>query len=901
MKKKFTVYGMTCSACVAAVERSVKKVDGVTDAGVNLSSGALICECDGKVTDDQIINAVVKAGYKAEPYTSDKTTKNDLGIRFFVSLPFMLMLFYLCMGGMIGLPAPSFLNAAEHPFRVALVQAGLFLPIGIVNYKYFTVGFKRLFKLSPNMDSLIATGALACLIYSVVITVKIANVQAEGIEHLKHAAHLTHSLYYESAAMIFTLVTLGKFLEEKSKRKTGDALKSLKDLLPKTANLIAADGKVIETPVADIKIGDKIAVKEGESVCLDGKVFSGEASVNQAAITGESIPVFKKSGDEIVSGGVVEKGYLVIEVTQISENSTLSRIITMVEEAGASKAPVSKLADKIAAIFVPSVIGIAVLVFVIWLLTGAGFETAFDHGVSVLVVSCPCALGLATPLAVMLGTGKSAEHGVLIRSGEALQNLASINAVAFDKTGTLTEGKPRVTSVKYFADSKNALKVACFLESKSSHPLAKAVCDYCAEQGVYFSDTANDGNVENIAGSGVTGTLEGDKCYAVSYAFMRDNGLIDGLLNEAEAIFNEYALSGATPIFIIKGKKLLAAVAIKDEVKKSAKEACKQLVAANYKVIMITGDNELTAKAVARELGIEYIAGVLPGGKKDAVDSLKKQGFKVAFVGDGINDAPALASADVGFAVGGGTGVAISNADVILMKNEPSDAVFALNLGKKSLRIVKQNLFWAFFYNCLCIPLAAGALTFAGVTFKPGFAALMMSLSSLFVVSNSLRLSLFGGKAKKSQAVGKDNNCEKGVCALKSLNENGEGHIAESKKDNSANNNYVANDFAANSNYAANNNFEKVNNDNINDISANASNSPKEQTMKKYIYVNGMMCGHCKARVEKVLSGLAGVKSAVVELDNKRALVEVTPEFDESAAKQAITDVDYEFVKVENA
>lgn len=869
---------MTCSACVAAVERSVKKIDGVTSAGVNLSTGALICDCDAKVTDDDVINAVVNAGYKAEPFSSEKKEKNDLGIRFFVSLPFMLFLFYLCMGGMIGLPSPSFLSASKYPLRIAIVQAGLFLPIGIVNYKYFTVGFKRLFKLSPNMDSLIATGALACIGYSVYVTVQIANHQAMG--HLEHAAHLTHSLYYESAGMIFTLVTLGKYLEEKSKRKTGNALKSLRDLLPKTANILSADGKIAEVSLSEVKIGDKIVVKEGESVCLDGVVSGGEASVNQAAITGESIPVYKKTGDDVISGGVVEKGHLVIEVTKTDENSTLSRIIAMVEEAGASKAPVSKLADKIAAIFVPAVIGIAILVFVIWLLTGADFETAFNHGVSVLVVSCPCALGLATPLAVMLGTGKGAEHGVLIRSGEALQNLASINVVAFDKTGTLTEGAPRVTAAEYFGDKTEALNTACFLESKSSHPLAKAVCDYCSAQGVYPESFSAEGKTENMLGSGVAGELNGEKCYAVSFAFMRDNGLIGGLIAEAEAVFNEFALSGATPIFIVKGGKPLAAFAIKDEIKQSAKKACKQLLDGGYKVIMITGDNEITAKAVAGELGIDYIAGVLPGGKKDAVDSLKTQGYKVAFVGDGINDAPALASADVGFAVGGGTGVAISNADVILMKNEPSDAVFALKLGKKSLRTIKENLFWAFFYNCLCIPLAAGALSFANVNFAPGFAALMMSLSSLFVVTNSLKLGFFGKESKKNSADSvaaaenpRLNACKDSACKIEKAS-----IICGAAADNT------------------DNSIVKIKNE----ISAE-ENSPKENTMKKYIYVNGMMCGHCKMHVENALKGVAGVKSAEVELENKRAVVEVTPEFDENAAKKAITEADYEFVKVENA
>ncbi len=873
MKAKFTVYGMTCSACVAAVERNVKKLEGVIKAGVNLSTAALIVEYDEKkLTENDIIYAVVRAGYKAEAY-SNAGEKNHYSVRFFVSLPFMLILFYLCMGGMLGLPIPEFLSAEKHPLRVAIVQAALFLPIGVLNYKYFTVGFKRLFKLSPNMDSLIATGALACIIYSVCVTVKIGILQSS--EGVAAAAHKIHSLYFESAAMIFTLVTLGKLLEEKSKRKTGDALKRLKELLPLEANLLIGE-KIVKTPLSDIKIGDLLVVKEGEGVCLDGVVFSGEGSVNQAAITGESIPVYKTVGDEIISGGALEKGYLVIKVTAKSENSTLSRIITMVEEAGASKAPVSKLADKIAAVFVPAVICLALIVFAIWLICGADFQTAFTRGVSVLVVSCPCALGLATPLAVMLGTGKSAERGVLIRSGEALQTLASVTAVAFDKTGTLTEGKPTVSDAEFFEKKEEALSIAYALESQSSHPLAKAICDYCVENS---AEKAQAEDIESLQGRGVCGQIEGEKCYAVSYSFMRDNGLIGGLIDEigkkSEAVFERFAAKGATPVFLIKGNELLAVFAVKDEIKKSAALACAELCSQGYKVVMITGDNPKTAAAVANELNIDYIAGVLPGGKRDVVKSLKSEGQKVAFVGDGINDAPALAEADVGIAVGGGTEVAISNADVVLMKNSPADVVYALNLSKKSLRIIKQNLFWAFFYNCLCIPLSAGALSFAGINLTPGFSAAMMSLSSLFVVSNSLRLSLFGGKSwAKNKA------------------ENSAENLAKDTKNSCLNSNFGEN-------CKLNLNNAEIG-DNIGGSHNNRENNKTEVVMKKYLYVDGMMCGHCKARVEKILGGLSGVKSVVVELENKRAVMEVTSEFDEAAAKAAITEADYVFVKCEN-
>lgn len=867
MRGKFTVYGMTCAACVAAVERNVKKIDGVKKVGVNLSTGALLCEYDeNKVSETDIINAVTRAGYKAERYFGDKKQKNDLGFRFFLSLPFWVILLYLCMGPMIGLPLPSFLDMHGHALTNAIVQLCLFLPIGIVNYKYFTIGFKRLFKLSPDMDSLIATGAFACVAYSVYITVKIGVLAAAGETH--SAAMLVHSLYFESAATIFTLVTLGKYLEEKSKRKTGDALAGLKKILPAEATVIENGNKTVK-PLSQINVGELVFVKEGEGVSLDGVVEEGEGSVNQSAVTGESIPVYKKAGDPVLSGGVLENGYLVIRVTATGENSTLSRIINMVEEAGASKAPVSKLADKIAAVFVPTVIGLALLTFIIWIATTGDFQTSFTRGVSVLVVSCPCALGLATPLAVMLGTGKGAEHGVLIRSGEALQKLAGINSVAFDKTGTLTEGKPKVADFKALSDEKQALEIATALEMHSSHPLAKAITEFCTKRGA----TEIDCTAESLHGRGVKGVIGGDECYAVSYSFLCDNGLIGGDLQVAKDLYEQFATKGETPVFIVKGGKLAAVFGIADEIRESAKKAISELKAENKKVIMITGDNEITAKAVADKLGIDYIAGVLPDGKREAVSGLKRGGDKVAFVGDGINDAPALAEADVGIAVGGGTEVAIENADVILMKNDPADAAFAIALGERSLRSIKQNLFWAFFYNCLCIPLAAGALSFAGVNLTPGFSAAMMSLSSLFVVGNSLRLRFFGGIKKKNDKNSKAlSGCNGKECCVLS---GGNNHVKAEKTD-----------------------AERVNDDeivyNINDKKNN-----EVKVMKEYLYINGMMCGHCKARVEKTLSASAGVVSCAVELENKRALIEYTDAFDKDAAAKALAEDGYTLVKSE--
>ena len=867
MKGKFTVYGMTCAACVAAVERNVKKLDGVSKVGVNLSTGALLCEYDeNKVSETDIINAVTKAGYKAERYFGDKKQKNDLGFRFFFSLPFWLLLLYLCMGPMVGLPLPSFLDMHGHALTNAIVQLCLFLPVGIVNYKYFTIGFKRLFKLSPNMDSLIATGAFACVAYSVYITVKIGVLAAAGETH--SAAMLVHSLYFESAATIFTLVTLGKYLEEKSKRKTGDALAGLKKILPAEATVIENGNKTVK-PLSQINVGELVFVKEGEGVSLDGVVEEGEGSVNQSAVTGESIPVYKKAGDPVLSGGVLENGYLVIRVTATGENSTLSRIINMVEEAGASKAPVSKLADKIAAVFVPTVIGLALLTFIIWIATTGDFQTSFTRGVSVLVVSCPCALGLATPLAVMLGTGKGAEHGVLIRSGEALQKLAGINSVAFDKTGTLTEGKPKVADFKALSDEKQALEIATALEMHSSHPLAKAITEFCAKRGA----TEIDCTAESLHGRGVKGVIDGAECYAVSYSFLCDNGLIDGDLQVAKDLYEQFATKGETPVFIVKGGKLAAVFGIADEIRESAKKAISELKAENKKVIMITGDNEITAKAVADKLGIDYIAGVLPDGKREAVSGLKRGGDKVAFVGDGINDAPALAEADVGIAVGGGTEVAIENADVILMKNDPADAAFAIALGERSLRSIKQNLFWAFFYNCLCIPLAAGTLSFAGVNLTPGFSAAMMSLSSLFVVGNSLRLRFFGGIKKKNDKNSKVlSGCNGKECCVLS---GGNNHVKAEKTD-----------------------AERVNDDEI-VYSINDKKNNEVKVMKEYLYINGMMCGHCKARVEKTLSASAGVVSCAVELENKRALVEVTDAFDKDAAAKALAEDGYTLVKRE--
>ena len=855
LKSKFSVYGMTCSACSSAVERSVNKLNGIKSAVVNLASNTLVVEFDeGLTSEKQIMSAVVKAGYKVALYGDKQgVQQNNMGKRVLISLPFAVAIFYISMGAMLALPQPKFLLGGQNALTLAIVQAVLFLPVCIVNYKYFTSGFKKLFTLVPNMDSLIATGALACIIYSIVTTVRITSANAIG--DFEACAHLTHYLQYEGASMILTLVTVGKYFEAKTKVKTGDALNKLKALSPSDA-LVLRDGKEVRLPISQIEIGDILIVKEGDSVACDGNVQSGEGAVNQSAITGESIPVYKKQGDSLFSGSILQSGYLEVKVSATSENSCIAKIISMVEEAGASKAPISSLADKIARIFVPCVIAIAIVTFFVHYLISKDFSLAFNYGVSVLVVSCPCALGLATPLAVMLASGKGVEHGVLIRSGEALQKLASIEIIGFDKTGTLTKGKPTVVDIALFEDESKVLTVLYALENKSNHPLANAICEYCKELGVLKVEAET---VKNLHGRGVCGRLNGEFYQVVNYA------TCEGMVSKEQlAIYQKYANVGATPVFLTSESRVMAIIAIKDVVREGTPVAISQMRANGLTPVMITGDNNLTAMAVASELNMDYVSDVFPDGKRYAVMGLKKSG-KVAFVGDGINDAPALAEADVGIAVGGGTDIAIDNAEVILLKNDMRDAVYAVMLGKRCLKTIKQNLFWAFFYNCLGIPLAAGVFeAICGLSLTPSIASAMMSLSSLFVVGNSLRMRYFN-----SVKVDKKGDAEHS--ARKLLKED------------------------LNLKEIALKNEEQL----LLEQSLTEQENKENLVMKKYLYISGMMCAHCQARVQKILGKTAGVKSCVVELENNRALVEFDQTFDVQALALALSEDGYELIREE--
>lgn len=881
MKGKFNVYGMTCSACSSAVERSVKKLNGIKTVSVNLTANTLFVDYEEKLlAEKDIIGAVVKAGYKASVFDGEKhDEKNKLGFRVILSLPFAISIFYIAMGAMWGLPQPAFLKGGQNALTLAFVQAVLFLPVAVINYKYFTSGFKKLFTFHPNMDSLIATGALACIVYSVVTTVQIFNAHQNG--HFEHCAHLTHSLQYEGASMILTLVTVGKFFEAKSKLKTGDALKKLKEITP-YESIILQNGVEKRVAVATLEIGDILVVKEGMVIACDGEVVNGEGAINQSAITGESVPVYKNAGQTVFGGTILQSGYLQIKITATSENSSIAKIINMVEEAGASKAPISSLADKIALVFVPVVIGISLVTFLIHYLISKDFSLAFNYGVSVLVVSCPCALGLATPLAVILGSGKGAQHGVLIRSGEALQKLASVSVICFDKTGTLTEGSPTVVQTEFLNNQNQKtklLEIFYALESKSSHPLAKAICDYCEKKNITLKQSEK---VENLHGRGVKGVIDGEKYLIANFATVSQI-----VSNRESEIYKNLALQGITPVFLANQTQILAILGIQDKIRTGAVEAISAMRENGLKAVMITGDNDLTASAVAKNLGVEYLANVLPAEKLSAVKKLKEQG-KVAFVGDGINDAPALAESDVGMAIGTGTDVAIENADVILLKNDVRDAIYAVMLGKRCIRTIKQNLFWAFLYNCICIPLASGAFSgLLGLSLTPAIASVMMSLSSLFVVGNSLKLRYFD-KIKGLETYDKTQN--QNLVIVKNNTVNGETEVG--------NCDCPLNDFTVKENKTS---CENLQNENSFGEQNNKNNQKTEgEKMKKYIYLNGMMCMHCKARVEKILGKCAGIVSAQVELENHRALIEYTTEFDMQLAINALSEDGYDFVREEN-
>ena len=849
MKQKFDVTGMTCSACSAHVEKSVCKLEGIAAVNVNLLQNSMTVEYDEAVlkTDD-IIHAVESGGYGAFPQgakqadAASEAPRNvaaeemhSMKKRLIASFCFLIPLFYISMGHMMGAPLPAVLLGNENIMSFALTQLLLTTPVLIINKKYFTVGFKALWNRAPNMDSLIALGSSASYLYSIFAIYAMGWHLGRG--NIMQAHHYSMELYFESAAMILTLITVGKYMETRSKGKTSEAISKLMNLAPKMATVLC-NGNETEIPVEQVIAGDIVIVRPGQSIPVDGRLLEGFSAVDESAITGESIPVEKQPGDSVIGATVNKSGYFKMEATRVGNDTTLSQIITLVEEAGASKAPIAKLADKVSGVFVPVVICIAVLAAIVWLVLGQPFAFALSIGIAVLVISCPCALGLATPTAIMVGTGKGAEYGVLIKSAESLEIAHQVNAVVLDKTGTLTEGKPVVTDVLPASGvlRNPFLRAAASLESLSEHPLAEAIVLYA--KGMEIEPDAAQ-NLRATAGQGIEADVSGKKIFGGNLKMMQERGIdLGGFAEKAETL----AAEGKTPLFFAEENKLLGVLALADTLKPTSKAAVDAFHRMGVDVVMLTGDNKRTANAIAGKLGIRAVAEVLPQDKEQEVRRLQEEGKKVAMIGDGINDAPALTRADVGIAIGAGTDVAMESADIILMKSDLMDAVTAIQLSHATIRNIKQNLFWAFFYNVLGIPLAAGVFYHAlEWKLNPMFAAAAMSFSSAFVVGNALRLKLF-----------KPENT--GAPEHKMITET---HLS-----------------------------------NKNDTNKEAIN------MKKVLKIEGMMCGHCTGRVEKALNEMDGV-TATVSLEGKSADVTLSKDISDDALIKTVADAGYEVVDIQ--
>ncbi len=842
MKQKFDVTGMTCSACSAHVEKSVRKLEGIADVNVNLLQNSMVVEYDaGRLQEADIIRAVESGGYGASVHGQTQAAAAPTNVaaeemqqmkrRLIASFCFLIPLFYLSMGHMMGAPLPSVLLGEEHVMIFALTQLLLTLPVLMINRKYFVVGFRALWNRAPNMDSLIALGAAASVVYSIFAMYAMAYAMGHGDYMTAH--HYGMELYFESAAMILTLITVGKYMETRSKGKTSEAISKLMDLAPKTATVLR-DGAEEEVPVEQVMVGDTVIVRPGQRIPVDGKIMEGFSAVDESAITGESIPVEKQVGDTVIGATVNKSGYFRMTATRVGSDTTLSQIIALVEEAGASKAPIAKLADRVSGVFVPVVIAIAVLAAVIWYVAGEqSFSFALSIGIAVLVISCPCALGLATPTAIMVGTGKGAEYGILVKSAESLEIAHQVQTVVLDKTGTLTEGKPIVTDVVLAKGvlRNYLLRQAAAVEALSEHPLAEAIVSYAKEKEISI-DTAD--HLVATAGQGVEADVNGKHILAGNRKMMQERGIaIDEWEEQAAAL----AQAGKTPLFFAEDGVFLGMLALADTLKPTSKAAVDAFHQMGIDVVMLTGDNRRTAQAIAAELGITAVAEVLPQDKEREVRRLQESGKKVAMVGDGINDAPALMRADVGIAIGAGTDVAMESADIVLMKSDLMDAVTAVELSHATIRNIKQNLFWAFFYNACGIPLAAGVFyPLLEWKLNPMFAAAAMSFSSAFVVGNALRLKLFRPKYEKQPA-----------------EEEGPKQMIE----------------------------------------------PKEETgMKKVLKIEGMMCNHCTGRVEKALNEMDGV-SAEVSLEGKSATVTLSKDVSDDALVQAVTDAGYEVVEIQ--
>lgn len=753
MKKKFIVTGMTCSACSASVEKTVKKLNGVNEVNVNLLANTMTVDYDDSIlSHTEIISSVLNAGYNASlenDSLKDSNTKIEkytneflqMKKRILISFIFMIPLMYISMGHMMGLPIPSFINPSINPLAFAFTQFILTLPIIYVNFKFFTVGFRSLIKKSPNMDTLIAIGSSASMFYGIYIIYTISYYLSKNSFHMAHEHSM--NLYFESAAMILTLITLGKFLEAKSKSKTTEAVSKLMDLAPKTARVYRNNKESI-IPINEVAINDIVIVKPGESIPIDGIILEGTTSIDESAITGESIPVEKKINDKVVAATINKNGYIKIKTLKIGNDTTLAQIIKLVEDASSSKAPIAKLADKVSGIFVPIVITISLLSIIIWLLLGYSFDFALSIGISVLVISCPCALGLATPVAIMVGTGKGAELGILIKTGESLEIAHNLDTIVMDKTGTITEGKPIVTDIIPFNEISNIelLTIAASLEKPSEHPLSEAIINKATENKIKFLEVTN---FISITGKGIEATINTKKYIAGNIRFITEKNI---LINDYMDKYNSLAEEGKTPLLFADENNLIGIIAVADMPKPSSKEAIELFQQTGMEVIMLTGDNLKTAEAIKKKLGIKkIIAEVLPGDKEFEIRKLQDSGKKVAMIGDGINDAPALTRADVGIAIGAGTDIAIDCADIILMKNDLLDAVTSINLSKSTIRNIKENLFWAFIYNIIGIPIACGILyPIFNITLNPMIAATLMSFSSVSVVSNALRLKRFNNK-----------------------------------------------------------------------------------------------------------------------------------------------------------
>jgi heavy metal translocating P-type ATPase len=851
--QKFDVVGMTCASCVAHVEKSVKKLEGIRAVNVQLMTNSMTVVFDDESVDLKTIEeSVKKAGYEAfaretklennavKPKDFVKQEQDNLRKRFWISFGFLLPLLYLSMGGMMGLPMPLFLSGYANLSALAFTQFLFILPIVYVNINYFTGGFRSLFQGSPTMDSLIAIGSSAAVFYGIFAIYKIGYGFGYGDVSMVH--QYAHDLYFESGATILTLITLGKYLEAKSKSKTSDAITKLINLAPKVATVIRASIE-IEIAVEDVHVGDEVVLKPGQSVPVDGMVLTGSSSVDESALTGESLPVFKQTGDRLMSAGVNQTGYLTFKATKVGADTTLAQVIRLVEEASTSKAPISKLADQISRIFVPVVISISILVTAVWLLMGYPFDFALSIGIAVLVISCPCALGLATPVAIMVGTGVGAEHGILIKSAESLEIAHKVDAVVLDKTGTITEGKPVVTDLitgKTMSESL-LLQICASLEKQSEHPLAKAVLDEALKKDISLLSVEN---FSTITGQGLEGIVDGKHYFSGNLKLLTDQNIS---LNGFESIAEKLSGEGKTPLFIADENTVLGVIAVADVVKADSKAAIMQLQSMGIEVYMLTGDNARTAAAIQKSVGIKHVfADVLPQDKDQKIAELQAMGKTVAMVGDGINDAPALARADVGIAIGAGSDIAIESADIVLMRSNLTDVVTALQLSKSVILNIRQNLFWAFFYNTLGIPLAAGVFyTILGWKLDPMFAAAAMSFSSVTVVLNALRLRYFKPDVLRIEKI---ENVEQGAQIEK----------------------------------------REI-------ILTNKITSMKTKTLS----VEGMSCAHCSARVEKALNAIDGVEASV-NLSEKTAVVNLSKEVSDEALKKAVDDAGYEVTGIKD-